>query len=217
MDRVWVRNKPARTVLLLCLLLIAAAAQGDEPSGPGEGPGVNSAKPSNGAGSPPSPGPTREFAGLFFGVGISLTIDTGSSDRVESASVVNGIVRVTDENNAVARIMLESHYFFKAKSKILGLFDVGPYGHGPFIALQPGTDEIIEAAGLGWMWGFKRASASAESSDSWNLGIGFIVDPNVQVLGDGVYANQPLPPGETEIRYKEEAQYGILIVTSFSF
>lgn len=160
----------------------------------------------------------REFAGLNFGVGISLTLDTGSNDRIESAEIVDGIVRVTDENDAVARVMLESHYFFQPHRRF---FNIRPrnWGIGPFIALQPGTDEIIEAVGAGLMIGFKRPD---KSGTSWNMGFGFVVDPNVQVLGDDFVANQEPPMGvsgapESQIRFKEKSQTGFLIVASFSF
>lgn len=161
---------------------------------------------------------TKTFAGLNFGVGLSLTHDLGDNDRVETASLVNGIVRVDDEENDVARIMLESHYFFTPqKSFILNdNLKANDWGWGPFVALQPGTDEIIEAIALGVMWGFKRHEETSGTS-SWNIGLGAIVDPNVTVLGDGIEANKPLPEGETEIRLKEKSQWGVLILTSFSF
>ena len=45
-----------------------------------------------------------DFLGLGFGVGVSLTWDrSGEKDRVESAKVVNGIVRVDNENNRHCR------------------------------------------------------------------------------------------------------------------
>ena len=100
-------------------------------------------------------GAERKFAGLDFGVGISLTVDTGKHDRIKSAEIVDGLVRVTTENNANARVMLESHYFFTPKKffghDINGNMgdDSKTFGVGPFIALQPGTDEIIESIGLG--------------------------------------------------------------------
>jgi len=160
----------------------------------------------------------KEFAGLNFGVGISLTVDTGENDRVESAEIVDGIVRVTDENDSVARVMLESHYFFQPNRRF---FNIQPrnWGIGPFISLQPGTDEIIEAVGAGLMIGFKRPD---KSGSSWNIGIGFVVDPNVQVLGDGFVANEPPPSGvsgepEMQVRFKEKSQTGVLILASFSF
>ena len=68
----------------------------------------------------------REFAGIKFGIGISLTHDTGNNDRVESASLdENGVVRVSKDQNDIARIMLETHYFFEPNSggrSFLGMF-----------------------------------------------------------------------------------------------
>lgn len=159
----------------------------------------------------------RKFAGINFGVGISLTHDLGSS-RVDSASLdENGLLRVTKDRNEQARVMLESHYFFEPDSKgkgFLGIAEAGLWGHGPFVALQPGTDEIIEAIGLGWMVGFRRSSGG---SSSWNLGFGYVVDPSVQTLGDGLQENQILPTGETQVRFRETSQTGVFLLASFNF
>ncbi len=158
----------------------------------------------------------REFAGLNFGVGISLTFDTGSNSRVKSASIVDGIVRIDDEDDKVARVMLESHYFFTPEGRFLGIDTMPPgrWGWGPFVALQPGTDEIIEAIGVGLMVGFRRPD---ESGSSWNIGIGYVTDPNVEILGDGFVENQPPPGNETAVRLKEISQDGIVLLFSFSF
>ncbi len=156
-----------------------------------------------------TPGATNDFAGLKFGVGISFTLANGDRDRVSDASIVNGIVRVNDEDNGRARIMLESHYFFTPGNPP----EQETWGVGPFIALQPGTKDIIESVGIGVMVGFRRGTGD----ESFNLGIGAVVDPNTRVLGDGIVADLPLPPGETNVRYKEEMQTGILIISSFSF
>lgn len=151
----------------------------------------------------------NQFAGMQFGVGLSLTIDLGQHDRINEAGLdENGIVRITSENNDVPRIMLESHYFFTPKGDDFGI--------GPFVALQPGTDEIIEAIGIGVMLGFKRASEENNTS-SWNIGIGAVVDPNVKILGDGIEENQSLPSGETQVRFKETSQWGALLVVSFTY
>jgi hypothetical protein len=159
----------------------------------------------------------RAFAGLELGVGLSFTIDRGRRDRIGSAMLVNDVVRVDDQNNNRARVMLESHYFFTP-----GVGGNNPddptetparWGFGPFVAIQPGSEEVIEAIGMGVMIGLRRG----DTGQSFNLGIGYVVDPNTRVLGDGLEANVPLPPGETDIRYKETAQSGVLILTSFSF
>jgi hypothetical protein len=156
---------------------------------------------------------TTDFAGLEFGAGISVTLDGGHDDRIRNAAVIGGVVRITERENAVARIMLESHYFFLPNFPFW-VVPAQEWGFGPFVALQPGTDDIIDAAAMGIMIGFRRAK---DSSQSFNLGAGVVVDPNSRVLGEGLFANQPLPNGETEIRYQQKAKYGFIVVTSFSF
>jgi len=161
------------------------------------------------------PDKTREFAGLSFGVGISATFDLGENDRVSAAEVVNDIVRVTDKDNVRARIMLESHYFFKPEKAFpLTGTESEKWGYGPFIALQPGTDEIIESIGFGLMVGFRR---DEDSDQSFNIGLGVAYDPNTQTLGADVIDGQPLPAGETDVRFLEQDQVGLLLLTSFSF
>ncbi len=162
--------------------------------------------------------PGGTFGGIDFGGGISFTLDIGTSDRISDATLVDGIVRVNDENNGRARIMLESHFFFTPNGDLdwLDLDNTSSskqWGWGPFIALQPGTDDVIEAVGMGVMFGARRG----EGNESFNLGFGFVVDPNTRILGEGLTVNRPLPAGETAIRYKEEMQTGILILSSFSF
>ncbi len=154
----------------------------------------------------------REFAGLDLGVGISVTFDFGGIERISEAEVVGGVVRVKDEDDARARIMLESHYFFTPDFPMFGV-EHKDWGIGPFVAIQPGTDEVIEAAALGLMMGFRREG----TGDSFNIGIGVAVDPNTRTLGDGIERDMPLPVGETAVRYKEESQFGLVILTSFTF
>ncbi len=164
-------------------------------------------------------GATDAFKGFGFGVGLSLTVDTGNNDRVASASLVDGIVRVDNEDDTLARVMLESHYFLpnnKGKT-LLGTLDGSRWGHGPFVAVRPGSGDVIDAVGIGWMLGLKRNVADPKDSTSWNFGIGYVVDPDTQILGDGISANQPLPGNETVVRYKEKTQTGWLLMASFTW
>ena len=48
-----------------------------------------------------------------FGSGLSFTFDLGNHDRIKSAEVVDGVVRVSDEENGIPRLVLEGHYFFR--------------------------------------------------------------------------------------------------------
>ncbi|WEK47955.1 MAG: hypothetical protein P0Y56_06565 [Candidatus Andeanibacterium colombiense] len=159
---------------------------------------------------------SKDFLNLGLGVGLSFTLGLGK-DRITGATLdPNGIVRVSDKDNAVARVMLEAHQFFgldKGETAEDGTRK-HRYGVGPFVAIQPGDGEVIDAIGGGVMFGFRP---DIKSPKSFNLGFGVVVDPNTQLLGDGIVANQPLPTGETEIRFKKTASYGALFLTSFAF
>lgn len=160
----------------------------------------------------------RQFAGINFGVGVSATWDTGSEDRVSAASIdANGILRVDRKENVRARVMLESHYFFPGKKT--GPTGEVTRGYGPFVALQPGDDEVIQAIGLGWMFGFRRGQP--DDVRSFNLGIGYVVEPSVQVLGDEFTENMPAPldpDGDfIPVRFQHRDQGGVLLLASFSW
>jgi hypothetical protein len=76
--------------------------------------------------------------------------------------------------------------------------------------LQPGSDNVIEAFAVGWMWRLPDKL----SSRAINMGIGYIVDQNVQILGDGIRRNEPLPAGETDVRFRTTDQEGFLLMIS---
>lgn len=49
---------------------------------------------------------------------------------------------------------------------------------------------------------------------SVNFGIGGTLDLNARVLGDGLIANEPLPPPETSARTKQTTGAGLLVFLS---
>ncbi|MGB5181249.1 MAG: hypothetical protein WBO12_03550 [Xanthobacteraceae bacterium] len=177
----------------------------------------------------PPPPAKQNFGGLSFGVGLGLTLNVQNTSRVSQASVINGIVRVTQTDDAIAGIVLESHYFFVPSRPFLwSNVPAGAWGRGPFVAIQAstgGSSSVVTAYGLGWMIGFREPTwtytnggwTASYGSSSWNFGVGLRVDPQAQVLGDGIVANQPLPAGETSVRFKTVPRYGIMLVSSFSF
>lgn len=179
----------------------------------------------------------QTFGGIEFGVGMAFSVDAGDRDRVRDAQLVNGIVRVSRGDNVRARLILESHYFFTPEghlpARLFGICNPPPatatqaardasscrsdqamWGWGPFIAVQPGSDNIIDAIGAGLMVGLRRPG---EGSQSFNIGVGILYDMDVQLLGDGIFENEPLPDGETEIRFRREAQSGLMVMSSYSF
>ncbi|MCI5125976.1 MAG: hypothetical protein D3925_16280 [Candidatus Electrothrix sp. AR5] len=198
------KNSTQKTLTLLCAALFLLSAVPQAFAGDEKLTGVN----------------TELLGGFKFGVALGLTMDLGDNDRVESAEVVNGVVRVTKDNNYSPRIMLETHYFFTpgpqdtfGPEEFLGHKE-GEWGFGPFVALQTGSEDIIEYIGAGIMLGFRR---SEESTNSFNVGLGVVVDPSVKILGDGIVENRPLPEGEAEVRFKETSQLGLLAMVSYAF
>lgn len=161
----------------------------------------------------------KKFADLSFGVGLGLTGDLGASERVSDAIVdAGGIVRVNKKDNVRNRVMLESHYFFCKKNCEDG-DELATLGWGPFMAIQPGDEEIVDAMGMGFMIGLRRASS--RSGQSFNIGIGAVVDPSVKILGDEFAENQPAPVDGTgaplSIRFQERDQWGWMVLFSFTW
>lgn len=175
----------------------------------------------------------EDFEALGFGGGYGGVFGLGDS-RIQEAEVIGGIVRVKDDDDVQFGPVLELHKFIKPlKSEQLvkvgndwvlaedmpdGCVPTGAvvktvplWSMGPFVALRLGSDEtIIQSFGGGLVFGFREA----ENDTSLNLGLAFVWDPSVQVLGDGIEANKPLPSGETEIRYRTTNKVGILAMFS---
>lgn len=187
------------------------------------------------------------FGGLRAGLGIGFQIDVGGKSRVDTAQIVNvtdasgnvtgQVVRVNKSNNDIPHVMLEGHYLFTNDSVLRmpwcdstacvdaevegspcwmcsGGIDPQRIGAGPFVGLQPGED-FIDAVGGGLMLGV-RADAIRDG-DGFQLGVGYFADPNTRVLGDGFSENQPPPPGETQVRYKDVTKSGVMVLMSYGF
>lgn len=149
------------------------------------------------------------FNRLGVGGAVGWTHNLGRT-RVESASVVNGIVRIDAKQNDTVRPWVEVHSWWwesedseKARAK---------WGLGPFIAVAPGSN-FVDAVGGGLMFG-RKYKKDATSNLSFNLSVGGALELNAKVLGDGVNANQPLPAGETSARTKTLSVASLLIMFS---
>ena len=156
---------------------------------------------------------TNEFMGVKWGMGLAGVFDLDGGTRVEGASIVNGMVRIDEERDFQGRILLELHDFgwlpWREDPEARPL-----WGSGPWVGIQSSTDQVIESFALGWMMG-KRKSPTA--TNSFNIGLGYVVDPKAKVLGGGFEADRAAPEGETEVRFKTESRAGLAVVFSTSF
>ncbi len=143
------------------------------------------------------------FRNLGFGLGVGWTHNLGP-ERIESATAVNGVVRVDADQNDLIRFMPEVHLWMDQ------WWDDQRWNWGPFLSLAPGAN-LIDAIGFGLMLGYRPHQTDRYT---FNLGIGGTLDFNTRVLGDGLSANQPLPPGENQVRTKQTTAPGLLIMLS---
>ena len=155
-----------------------------------------------------------------------------------------GIVRVNEARNVGVGVVLEAHYFLrdyllpfgqlnncpkpvpKAALQDTSWLNCTELGHGPFVAIEVGGGTADAAKGpvsayaLGWMVGMRHPnSSSVPSNVSWNFGVGFRIEPGARFLGEGIVANQPLPPGESvsPVRIRRDTAYGVMLLSSFGF
>jgi len=118
-------------------------------------------------------------------------------------SVVNRVVRIDEEQNDLVRAMPELHLW-------IDRWDEQRWSWGPFLTVAPGA-RVIDAVGGGLMLGYRP---HRDDRYSFNLGIGGTLDLDARVLGDGLVANEPLPPRETSARTKQTTAAGLLILFS---
>ena len=175
----------------------------------------------------------KEFEALGFGGGYGAVVNLDDEPRIAEAEVVNGFVRVQEDDNVQFGPVMEMHKFnWALRTQTLAkvgdnwvLVDELPggcvptgavlkkvplIGAGPFVTLRLGGEEVVQSFGLGLIFGFRKA----ESDRSLNFGVAYVTDPNVKLLGDGIEANKALPTGETQIRYKTTNQYGLMVMFS---
>jgi hypothetical protein len=150
---------------------------------------------------------SADLTSLGFGIALAFRFNVLRPDLVSAASIdAAGIVHVVTRANAHPGFMLESHYLFWKNAS-------GKFGSGPFVAAQPGTDQIIDAIGAGWMIAWKVN----DSGKGFGLGFGYASIPAAQVLGAGFADGKQAPPGATSVQFQTRDKGSILIVNSFTF
>jgi hypothetical protein len=169
------------------------------------------------------------FADFKRGAGLGLTIAPASDGEIEDALVVDKKIVVTKQNTNAARMMFEFHQLFTtnvftsagrdaARAQLqaceLNAINCPMFGVGPFLSLQTSSESAVDSVGIGLMAGLRN---DPRKDTSFNLGIGVQWDSRVRQLADGFVAGQPLPAGETEIRFKQKGRARLMIGLSLGF
>ena len=162
-----------------------------------------------------------------FGAGIGFMVDLGSQQRVSNATVDSaGVIRGDEEDNLSPKAILETHIFpwrielpFGRKTEL---------NFGPYIGVVPGGDKVISAIGGGLMANVRRIAENPEAGTkagepplkqapgSFQLGVGVMVEPGVQVLGSGLQLDQPVPANDS-LRFRDKDILGIQVVFSLGY
>jgi hypothetical protein len=150
-----------------------------------------------------------EFLGLRWGLGFGWSL--GFEDAIEDAELVDQKIRVTDDQTDQPRALFEFHQFMWCNDGGKN----GDRGCGPFFAVAATSDNVLSGVGAGFAFGWR--SKIPTSNDGFTVGGGAILDANVKSLADGFEPDDPLPPGETTIRFEEKSRWSYLIYFTRSF
>lgn len=157
-----------------------------------------------------------DFFGSKFGLAVGAAHALGKQ-RVDSATVVNGLIRVEQARTDRPIVAFEAHHFIFGLS---GLPTKGDriFAHGPFASVQSSSSSSsIASFGLGWMFAWSDPIEDhLTDTKSWNLGVGILLEGESKYLGDGLRANQPLPVGESQVRYKTSSGRSLFLIVSRS-
>jgi hypothetical protein len=135
---------------------------------------------------------TKLSCGLLFGPNLNL-----GSSKVVTASVVNGLVRASEDRDLTLTGFGEVHHVWA-----LG----GGVNAGIFAGVgASGTSNTTASFAIGPIILLPKNKNNAYGFDV-AVGVSFL--PNQQVLGDGIFENKPLPAGETAVRYKTTTTIG---------
>jgi len=129
---------------------------------------------------------------FFAGWGLGIVDMHNKNALITDVTVENGIVRVREEEKWTARVLLETHWYSNWTCQWLCT--------GPFVGAGLSTSSFIDAVVFGLVFG--SGPLVGDLKPRYNFGIGTGRRFKVKTLGDGITPNEPLPPGETQVRYK---------------
>jgi hypothetical protein len=151
-----------------------------------------------------------EFMGMTFGVGVGVS--NSSKERVSAAEVAaDGTVRVTSSTKQEPRVILEAHYYGLCRTERC---NDGKFGIGPFFGLAA-TENKIDSFALGLMFGWKDAKLDANGG--FSIGIGAVLDREVQQLAAGFEEGRPLPAGETAVKFETRSRWAPVLFFTRTF
>jgi|GEM_PF-6174195 len=140
--------------------------------------------------------------GFLFGPNFNV-----GTDKVSSASVVNGIIRVSKDEDVTLDPLFDIHYFLTGTPSSI---QTGFFGAGG-AAINSGTSGTFAFGGL------IQFPKNANNLYPVDLALGITIVPNTQILGSGDHANHPPPNGETSVRFESTTTFGVFVGIGVGF
>lgn len=145
------------------------------------------------------------FSDFKFGVAVAAA--QFHVPKIENVEIVDASVVVRAQREIVTSVLFESHKFFTFPR-------TGPdFGLGPFVAASLANSEKVSPLSMfafGAMVGWRRQ----ESSGSWNVGFGWVVDTDAVELRDGVSDGAPTMITNASDLVRTVNQEGLLLLFS---
>ena len=110
-------------------------------------------------------------------------------------------------------MVLESHYYAWCLGSRADC-NASKQGFGPFFAIVPSNDTIV-AFGLGLMHGWR--TADTKDSSGFSIGVGAVLDAEVESLAKGFEVGRPPPPGETTVKTEKKSKWSALVFFTRTF
>jgi hypothetical protein len=151
------------------------------------------------------------FMGVSFGVGVGISVSDGEIVSQAEVGPDNTIVGLKTETQ-LPRVVLESHYYDFCKTKSC---NAGKFGIGPYFAIVAKSEKLLSAFSAGLMFGWR--DRKPQSSGGFSIGVGALLDGEVKSLASGFEVGEPLPDGETEIRYETKSRWSAVIFFTRTF
>lgn len=147
----------------------------------------------------------KEEFGLSLGAGAIIP----NRKNITDATISNGIVRVTGEQQVIPSFWLTTHWTYRPTAFT---------GVGPFVGLGLNTDQgLFSSMAAGVMLSLTRTKweERGKRQPAFNIGLGYGVQ-KIKVLGNGIKEDSYLPENEEAIRYKDRYTHGPVLLFSFS-
>ena len=166
-----------------------------------------------------------------FGVGIgALCGGPGGGPIGEAVIGADKKIHVTKQENTEARLILEYHFWLATEEENTMIVQLARVLHIPgsektkhedgvvagglqVVVLTDSANAKIDGFGGGYICGVR----SSDEKRSFNIGIGAVLQNEYRQFASGFADGQPLPEGETEIRYKDTSAVRYYVVASFSW